>query len=100
MCYDKNPSGIRLQVRVTPRASRTRLEGLRGDRLAIRLNAPPVEGAANAACARLLAESFDVAASRVRLTSGERSREKTFQIDGDPNQLEERLKPLLKVKEA
>lgn len=82
-------------VRATPRAKRTSFEGLRGDRLSIRLNAPPVDGAANAACVRLLADSFHVPLSRVTLISGEHAREKTFQITGNPEQLEAILRSLL-----
>ena len=49
---DATPTGIRLRVRVQPRASRTAMAGRYGDALRIRLAAPPVDGAANEALAR------------------------------------------------
>lgn len=92
--------GIELAVRVTPRASRTLLAGLTRDAqgqtwLQVRLAAPPVEGAANAALLRFLAELFDVPASACRLVAGASARNKRVHISGDPAQLRARLAPLL-----
>ena len=47
-----------IDVRVQPRASRTEFAGVIGDRLRIRLQAPPVDGRANAALVEFLAEAF------------------------------------------
>ena len=56
---EATPTGIRLRVRVQPRASRTELAGRYGDALKIRLAAPPVDGAANEALVRFLAERLE-----------------------------------------
>ena len=72
----------RLKVRVTPRGSREEIIGWRDDVLAVRLAAPPVEGAANKACIDFLAESLGVKRSQISLVSGEKSREKVFEIEG------------------
>jgi uncharacterized protein (TIGR00251 family) len=56
--------------------------GWREGALVIRLAAPPVEGAANRACLKFLAEILDVAPSRLSLDSGEKSREKRFRVAG------------------
>jgi uncharacterized protein (TIGR00251 family) len=50
--------------------------------LAVRLAAPPVEGAANKALIAFLAEAFGVSKSAVRVESGERSRRKRVRISG------------------
>jgi len=71
-----------LKVRVQPRASRCEVLGWRGDALAIRLTAPPVEGAANRACRDFLAEALGVKRADVELLSGEKSREKRFRVAG------------------
>src|SRR5438105_14523225 len=71
-----------IPVRVQPRASRNELVGWREGALVIRLAAPPVEGAANRACRKFLAEILDVAPSRVTLEAGEKSREKRFRVAG------------------
>jgi uncharacterized protein (TIGR00251 family) len=81
--------GIRLAVRLQPRASRNQVVGIMGDRLKVALTAPPVEGAANAACQAFLAELFKVSKGSVRLIGGEKSRDKLWEIAGDPDRLAE-----------
>ena len=73
-------SGVLLRVRVQPRASVERLEGVQGDQLRLRLTAPPVDGAANAACLTVLAKTLGVSRARVRLHAGEKSRDKVVHI--------------------
>ncbi|MNR82398.1 hypothetical protein D3C72_131560 [compost metagenome] len=80
-------NGIRLAIRLQPRASRNQVVGMMGDRLKIALTAPPVEGAANAACQAYLADLFKVSKGSVTLIGGEKSRDKLWEIAGDPAQL-------------
>ncbi len=65
-----------------PRASRTELAGEQGDLLRVRLTAPPVDGAANAALVRFLAERLGVPRSAVRVVAGQRGRTKVVEVDG------------------
>jgi len=76
------PSGVLVRVRVQPRARVERLEGVLGDQLCLRVTAPPVDGAANAACLALLAKLLGVQRSRVCLRAGEKSRNKLVHIAG------------------
>jgi len=76
------PEGTLLKVRVTPGARKSELVGQAGDRLRVRLQAPPVEGKANQALVRLLASELGLKKNRVRLTAGEKSREKTVLLEG------------------
>lgn len=85
----RTADGIRLAVRLQPRASRNQVTGIWGDRLKIQLTAPPVEGAANAACQAFLAEIFGVSKSAIRLVGGEKSRDKLWEIAGEPARLAE-----------
>ena len=71
-----------LSVRVQPRASRNEVAGLVGDTLKIKLTAPPVEGEANAACLKFLADLLDLAPSRLAIIQGARSRNKVIRITG------------------
>jgi uncharacterized protein len=71
-----------LRLRVQPRASRDAIAGFRDDVLSVRVTAPPVDGAANAAVTGLLADALGVARSRVRVVRGERGRDKVVEIDG------------------
>jgi hypothetical protein len=75
-------TGVLLRVRIQPRASRDGLEGLHGDQLRIRLTAPPVEGAANAACIALLAKTLGIPRSHMHIQAGEKSRDKLIHIAG------------------
>jgi hypothetical protein len=90
--------GLRLAVRVQPRASRNELGGVVGEgqeaRVALKLTAPPVEGAANKAAREFLAEAFGVAKSAVALVAGEKAREKVFEIGGDPERLWSRFQEI------
>jgi len=76
------PAGVRLQLRVIPRASKTALAGVRGGRLLVRITAPPVDGAANTALVTALAKLLDVPRSAVRVVDGETSRNKSVEIAG------------------
>ena len=71
-----------MAVRVQPRASRTDFAGIQGDRLRIRLNAPPVDGRANAALLEFLAAACGLAKSRVTLERGMTGREKCVRLHG------------------
>ncbi len=64
---------------------------MHGDALKVRLAAPPVDGAANAALVVLLADELDVARHAVRIVAGESSRSKTVQVDGIEPDFVERL---------
>lgn len=81
-CFSADPAGTKVAVRVVPRASRTKIDGVLDGALKIRLAAPPVDGAANAAARDFLAEAAGVRRSEVVLLSGEKSRNKTFLLRG------------------
>jgi uncharacterized protein (TIGR00251 family) len=73
---------VTLALRVQPRASRDEVAGLYGDRLKLRVTAPPVDGAANEHVCRFLARLFGVPPSRVRLLQGMTGRDKLVALDG------------------
>jgi uncharacterized protein (TIGR00251 family) len=70
-----------LKLHVTPRGSKNEITGWRDDVLCIKITAPPVEGAANAAIVKYVADALGVGKSHVALVSGEKSREKCVSID-------------------
>src|SRR5437870_9581303 len=73
---------VTISIRVQPRASRNAVVGWTGDTLNIRLTAPPVEGAANAACLDFLADLLDLPQSQLEILKGARSRTKLIRISG------------------
>ena len=74
--------GVVLIVQVVPRASRNEVAGIHGDALRIRLQAPPVEGAANAALIAFLADTLGIRQRQVEILSGHSSRRKTVLVSG------------------
>ncbi len=76
------PEGVRIQVRVQPRAARTEIIGAHGDALKIRVAAPPVDGAANEALVRFLAGQLGVPRAAVTVVSGQRGRTKVLRVTG------------------
>ena len=71
-----------IDVRVIPRAGKSGIAGMRGGSLLVRLNAPPVDGAANAELIEVLADALDVSKRAVSIVAGERARQKRVRIDG------------------
>ena len=78
---EKNGS-VTFKVRVQPRASRTELAGEHAGALKLRLAAPPVNGKANEACRRFLADLLDVPLNAVEIVNGESSRDKRIRVRG------------------
>ena len=75
-------SGTLIRLRVQPRASIERLEGLRDGYIRLRLTAPPVDGAANAACIAFLAKTLGISRTQLHLQAGVKSRDKLVHITG------------------
>ncbi len=69
-----------LRLHIQPRARRNEILGLHGDCVKIRINAPPVDGLANARLVAYLAECFGVGKSRVTLLRGHGTRVKMARI--------------------
>jgi len=74
------PSPADLEVRVTPRAGRSAIAGMRDDTLLVRLAAAPVDGAANAELIELIARALDVPKRDITIVSGQRSRSKRLRV--------------------
>jgi uncharacterized protein (TIGR00251 family) len=73
---------LTLTLHVQPGAKRTDVAGLHGEALKIRLAAPPIEGRANEALLRYIADAFGVPLRQVELTQGGQSRHKVVAITG------------------
>ncbi len=84
--------GATLAVRVITRASRNEITGVPGGVLRVRLTAPPVEGAANAALIDFLAARLGVRRSQVTLVAGHATRQKLVRVVGlSAQEIERRL---------
>jgi uncharacterized protein (TIGR00251 family) len=72
----------RFAVRLTPRSSDNRVDGVVEGELKARVTAPAVEGAANNALIRMLADELGVARRDVRIVAGATGRRKLVVVDG------------------
>jgi uncharacterized protein (TIGR00251 family) len=76
-----SPTDVRFAVRLTPRAALDRIDGVTDGVLRAHVTAPAVEGAANNALIRLIAEELGVPRSDVRIVAGAASRQKLIVVD-------------------
>ena len=75
-------AGVRVSIRVQPKAAVSEIVGLHGDALKIRLTAPPADGAANDALVELLAATFGIPKRGVTIVAGASSRSKVVELLG------------------
>ncbi|MBK9161656.1 MAG: YggU family protein [Nitrosomonadales bacterium] len=80
--YRRHGETLTLTLHVQPGAKHSGIAGLHGDALKIRLAAPPVEGRANDALLRFIAELFGVPLRQVELKQGGQSRHKVVAVTG------------------
>jgi len=94
--YAAVESGVRLALRLTPRAAKNGVDGIVQDAdgrplLKLRLVAPPVESAANQALIAFLAKSLSLRKADISIRSGETSRIKILHLAGDSTTLLQKL---------
>lgn len=73
-------AGVKIKLKVIPNAPKSEVIGWRGDRLTIKLTAPPLDGRANADLCDLLADVFGVSPADVTFLQGETSRRKVVHV--------------------
>ena len=78
--YRWQDGDLMLFCHLQPKATDDRFAGLHGERLKIRIKAPPVDGKANAYLLKFLAGAFAVPAAQVELLAGDSARQKTVLI--------------------
>ena len=88
--------GVRIETRVTPRSSRNAIEGIRDGRLVVRVTAPPVDDAANAAVVETVSQALDLPKRDVIIIAGDHSRMKSLALSGiTSDQVRRRLSAIL-----
>lgn len=88
--------GVRVHLRVTPRASRNAITGTAGTAdggrvLKVSVTAVPEDGKANEAVVKLLSKAWRVPKSGIRVVAGATDRNKIVHVAGDPAELLPRL---------
>lgn len=79
---EQHGEDVLLHIKAVPGASRDQVAGVVGDRLKVRISAPPEGGKANKAICRLLAKALGMKAKDVTIVSGQTSPEKVIRIAG------------------
>ena len=82
MPFQKSKKGVTLKIKVEPRSSRKGISGVVGDAIKIKVNAPPVGGAANEELIEVLSEEFGIKKTSIRILRGISSRNKVVEIEG------------------
>ena len=86
-------SGLLLRLHVQPGASKSGFAGLHGGRIKVRLQARPVEGAANEALVKFISLTCGVPKSSVELVRGATSRDKDLAVQcGEPDAVEQAIR--------
>ena len=80
--YRREGDSVTLSLHIQPGAKRSEVSGLHGEALKIRLAAPPIEGRANEALLRFIADSFEIPLRQVELLRGNQSRHKMVKVTG------------------
>lgn len=82
MWYRHEVDAVILNLYIQPGAKHTEISGFHGDALKIRLASQPIDGRANEALLKYVAQLFDVPVRQVELKRGDTSRNKTVIVSG------------------
>ena len=94
----ESKKGLTFDIQVIPHASRAEIAGVQEGAFKVKVTAPPVEGAANEACIKLLARELGLKKSQMEISSGVKSRKKTVMIkDISKAELETKINNILKT---
>jgi uncharacterized protein (TIGR00251 family) len=94
----ESKKGLTFDIQVIPHASRAEIAGVQEGAFKVKVTAPPVEGAANEACIKLLADKLGLKRSQIKISSGAKSRKKTVMIkDISKEELQIKINNVCKV---
>jgi len=71
---------MRIYVRIKPKAKQPKVERIDDSHFSVSVTAPPVDGKANEAMIKALADFFDIAKSRIILVAGEKGKDKILEV--------------------
>lgn len=88
--------GVRFMIKVQPKSSRREIVGIQGNYLKIKVFSPPTQGKANKECVEVIASWLRTKPSRVIIEQGKSSRIKKIKVQGDPENLINQFKNLIR----
>jgi uncharacterized protein (TIGR00251 family) len=80
--FKKSKKGITIKIKVFPKSAQSGISGIVGDVLKIKVNAPPVGGAANEELIEILSDKLRMRKTSIRIIKGHTSRNKVVEIEG------------------
>ncbi len=89
---DKDNNGIVFKIKVQPQSSKDEIVGIQGDILKIKVTAPPIRGAANKNCLKILSKELKTHKSQIKILKGESFRVKTVKVTGNIQDLMQKIK--------
>jgi uncharacterized protein (TIGR00251 family) len=97
----ESKKGLTFDIQVTPNASRAEIAGVQDGAFKLKVTVPPVEGAANEACIKLLADELKLKKSQMEIFFGAKSRRKTILVKNiNKSDLELKINNFLKAKKT
>jgi uncharacterized protein len=92
----ESKKGLTFDIQVIPHASRAEIAGEQDGAFKVKVTAPPVDGAANEACIKLLAGELKLRKSQMEIFSGAKSRRKTVMVKNISRaELEKKIKDII-----
>lgn len=88
----------RIKIHLQPSASKNEITGYYGESLKVRVNAKPIDGEANKALIEFFSKILKISKSKIELITGDKSREKTLEIDKPIEEINEIVSELIKKK--
>jgi uncharacterized protein (TIGR00251 family) len=92
---EEQEKGCVLRLYIQPGASKDELQGVHGERLKVKIKAPPREGEANASVIEFMAKILGVSKSKVHFLRGESSRQKDLLVELPASEIIISLRELL-----
>jgi len=92
--FEEKDGDIIINLRIIPRAGKSAIQGLHGDALKIRIQAPPVEGKANQALVKFLSKHWNIPRSDIKILSGVTGRNKRIRLRHPPDSLKQQLQSI------
>ena len=80
-----------LNIRAVPRSANDSIQELMGDALKVRVQAPPVEGKANAYLIKFLSKHWKISRNSIEILSGETGRNKRLRINHPTDEIRKEL---------
>ena len=103
--FKAHASGLGIALRVTPKSSRSRIDGVAAEAdgaeiLKVAVTAAPEDGKANEAVIKLLAKEWRLPKNAFSIATGGTARRKTIMIQGDARVLETKIRDWLRQRDA